>query len=81
VSAAALQRVYPLLQGGRFAEAEGPLRNIVEQAPTNAEAHFLLGMCRYQQGSLRDALEHMRRAAELAPTVVQFAVNLGFVLS
>jgi tetratricopeptide (TPR) repeat protein/SAM-dependent methyltransferase len=81
VSAAALQRVYPLLQGGRFAEAEGPLRGIVEQAPTNAEAHFLLGMCRYQQGSARDALEHMRRAVDLAPTSAQFAVNLGFVLS
>jgi tetratricopeptide (TPR) repeat protein/SAM-dependent methyltransferase len=81
VSAAALQRIYPLLQGGRFAEAEAPLRDIVAQAPTNAEGHFLLGMCRYQQGSARDALEHMRRAVDLAPTAVQFAVNFGFVLS
>ncbi|MGB8432994.1 MAG: tetratricopeptide repeat protein [Burkholderiales bacterium] len=81
MSAAALQRVYPLLQKGRFAEAEAPLRGIVEQAPTNAEAHFLLGMCRYQQGSARDALVHMRRAVDLAPTAVQFSVNLGFVLS
>lgn len=81
MSAAALQRVYPLLQGGRFAEAEAPLRGIVAQAPTNAEAHFLLGMCRYQQGSAREALVHMRRAVNLAPTAVQFSVNLGFVLS
>jgi tetratricopeptide (TPR) repeat protein/SAM-dependent methyltransferase len=81
VSAAALQRIYPLLQGGRFAEAEAPLRDIVARTPTNAEGHFLLGMCRYQRGSARDALEHMRRAVNLAPTAVQYAVNFGFVLS
>jgi tetratricopeptide (TPR) repeat protein/SAM-dependent methyltransferase len=81
VSATALQRIYPLLQRGRFAEAEAPLRDIVAQAPSNAEGHFLLGMCRYQQGSARDALEHMRRAVALAPSAVQFAVNFGFVLS
>ncbi len=81
MSAAALQRVYPLLQAGRFAEAEAPLRDIVAQSPANAEAHFLLGMCRYQQGAARDALEPMRRAVHLAPGTVQFAVNFGFVLS
>jgi tetratricopeptide (TPR) repeat protein/SAM-dependent methyltransferase len=75
-----LQKVYPLLQAGRFAEAESALRRIVAQAPTDAEAHFLLGMCRYQQGEARDALAPMRRAVELAPAAVQFAVNFGYVL-
>lgn len=80
MSAAALQRVYPLLQAGRFAEAEAPLRKIIAQSPADAEAHFLLGMCRYQQGAARDALGHMRRAVDLAPATAQFAVNFGFVL-
>jgi tetratricopeptide (TPR) repeat protein/SAM-dependent methyltransferase len=75
-----LQKVYPLLQAGRFAEAETALRRIVVKAPGNAEAHFLLGMCRYQQGEPHDALPHMRRAVELAPATVQFAVNFGYVL-
>jgi len=78
--AAALQRVYPLLQSGRFAEAELALRKVVAQAPANPEAHFLLGMCRYQQGAAREALPPMRRAVDLAPGTVHFAVNLGFVL-
>ncbi|MCG6877377.1 MAG: tetratricopeptide repeat protein [Betaproteobacteria bacterium] len=78
--AAALQRVYPLLQGGRFADAEAVLSGIVAQAPANAEAHFLLGMCRYQQGAAREALPHMRRAVGLAPGTLQFAVNFGYVL-
>jgi len=78
--AAALQRVYPLLQAGQFAEAEALLRRFVVQAPANAEGHFLLGMCRYQQGAARDALPHMRRAVELAPGTPHFAVNFGFVL-
>jgi tetratricopeptide (TPR) repeat protein/SAM-dependent methyltransferase len=75
-----LQKVYPLLQAGRFVEAESALRRIVAQAPDNAEAHFLLGMCRYQQGAAHDALAPMRRAVELAPATAQFAVNFGFVL-
>ncbi len=78
---ASIQDVYPLLQAGRFAEAEGPLRSIIAQSPAHAEAHFLLGMCRFQQGSVRDALEPMRRAVALAPGAVHFAVNFGFVLS
>ena len=78
--AAALQRVYPLLQSGRFAEAEAALRKVVAQAPASAEAHFLLGMCHYQKGAAQEALPHMRRAVDLAPGTLHFAVNCGFVL-
>jgi len=82
VSAATrLQQAYSLLQAGRLAEAEGALRRAVAQSPASADAHFLLGMCRYQQGAVQDALPHMRRAVSLAPGNAQFAVNLGFVLS
>jgi len=79
--ATGLQQAYSLLQAGRLAEAEAALRRAVAQSPASADAHFLLGMCRYQQGELQDALPHMRRAVHLAPGNAQFAVNFGFVLS
>lgn len=79
--ATGLQQAYSLLQGGRLAEAEAALRRAVAQSPTSADAHFLLGLCRYQQGAPQDALLHMRRAVDLAPGNAQFAVNFGFVLS
>ena len=80
-AAGALARVYPLLQGGRFAEAEQALRAIAAQSPPDAEAHFLLGMCRHQLGAGADVLGPLRKAVALAPDAVQYAVNLGVVLA
>jgi len=57
---------FALHADGRYAEAEGALREAVRLEPTSAVAHNNLAACLAEQGKLADAVEHYRRAVEAA---------------
>ena len=52
-------------------------RRVLDAAPDNAEAHHLLGLVAHQSGNLAHAVEHIKRAAQLAPNVALYHANLG----
>ena len=50
---------------GRTTEAEGGYRALIAQWPQNAEAHYVLGLCRSQMGDFAQALSLLERALAL----------------
>jgi tetratricopeptide (TPR) repeat protein len=50
---------------GRTTEAEGGYRALIAQWPQNAEAHYVLGLCRSQMGDFAEALSLLERALAL----------------
>jgi tetratricopeptide (TPR) repeat protein len=65
---------------GLLMEAEAVCRQILQAQPNVAEAEHLLGVIAHQNGKLGDAIEHVKRAAKLAPHVALFHANLGEML-
>jgi tetratricopeptide (TPR) repeat protein len=64
---------------GIGAEARGRTlaRRVLDADPNNAEAFHLLGIVAHQSGNLGHAIEHVKRAAELAPSTALYHANLG----
>ncbi len=52
---------------GNFSEAARTLEAGLEEMPSNARAHLLLGRCRYEGGDMSGAERAVRRAVELKP--------------
>ena len=52
----------------RFPEAAAVLNSLIAAVPDHAEGHRLLGRCLSELGELENALAHLRRATELAPS-------------
>jgi tetratricopeptide (TPR) repeat protein len=65
---------------GRFQEAEGICRQLVEHEPSNAAALYLLGVLAHQAGHNRDAVELISRAVAVEPANAEFHYNLGVAL-
>ena len=65
---------------GRLMEAESVCRRVLEAQPNLPEAEHLLGVIAHQNGKLGEAIEHVQRAARLAPQVALFHANLGEML-
>src|SRR5580692_4657880 len=65
---------------GRLMEAESVCRSILAARPNTPEAEHLLGVIAHQNGKLGEAIEHVQRAARLAPQVALFHANLGEML-
>ena len=65
---------------GRLMEAESLCRRVLEAQPNLPEAEHLLGVIAHQNGKLGEAIEHVQRAARLAPHVALFHANLGEML-
>ncbi len=65
---------------GQLLEAEAVCRQILEARPNVPEAEHLLGVIAHQNGRLGEAIEHVKRAAKLAPHVALFHANLGEML-
>ncbi len=65
---------------GRLMEAESVCRSILAARPNTPEAEHLLGVIVHQNGKLGEAIEHVQRAARLAPQVALFHANLGEML-
>ena len=56
-----------LYKSDHFLEAGETWNKVIEQDPDNADAHRWLGVAYYELGAVREALAHLRRAAELRP--------------
>jgi len=65
---------------GRLMEAEAVCRQVLTAQPNLPEAAHLLGVIAHQNGRLGEAIEHVQRAAKLAPQVALFHANLGEML-
>jgi tetratricopeptide (TPR) repeat protein len=64
-------------QAGKLAEAEMLARRVLDAQSDNAEAFHLLGIIAHQSGNLAHAIEHVKRATQLAPSVALYHANLG----
>jgi Flp pilus assembly protein TadD len=53
---------------------------VLEAQPNVPEAEHLRGIIAHQNGRLGDVIEHVKRAAKLAPHVALFHANLGEML-
>ena len=60
-------------QSGRDREGEGVLRAAIAQSPQDAGLHHALGLLLTRMKQPADALDELRRAAELAPGSVRYA--------
>jgi tetratricopeptide (TPR) repeat protein len=65
---------------GRALEAEGLCRKVLEAQPNLPEAVHLLGVIAHQNGKVGEAIEHVRRATQIAPQVALYHANLGEML-
>lgn len=79
--AATLDRAREAIAAGRRADAARWARQVLEAEPNNPAAHGLLGISVDPQTEPQIALQHLRRAAELAPTVFEHSRNLGVLLA
>src|SRR5580704_16159868 len=62
---------------GHLAEAAATCRSILDAQPGEPNATHLLGLIAHQSGKLGEAIEHLRRAVNLAPDVPLYHANLG----
>src|SRR5205085_2276455 len=67
---------------GFIADADDLVRRVVAVEPGNADAQHMLGIVLHQSGKLAEAIEHVRRAAELkrfadAETCYRRAIELA----
>src|SRR6185437_7365018 len=64
-------QVYELVEqhrgAGRLDEAEALLKQLLASKPKEPTAIHLLGIIAHQRGQLTQAIEHVKRAIELAP--------------
>src|SRR3990167_8392454 len=66
-------------QAGRLPEAEALYRQILQAQPDHPDALHLLGMIAYQVGKHEVAVEYVKQAIALNPSVAEFHNNLGTV--
>ena len=69
------------LQNGQLNEAETILRRLTRTAPTNVDAHNLLGIVLDQKGNLTEAEREYRLALKSNPRAVSPLANLGILLA
>lgn len=65
------------LEAGDYEQAISTLESVVEQAPENRDAHFLLGQAYNQTGQLSDAADAFRKVLEIEPQSAAAHHNLG----
>ena len=76
----ALERAVQWIQEGKIEAVDAMLRQILEQKPEEPNTLNLLGLLRHRQGRSAEAIELLRRVAELVPGAPAPWVNLGNVL-
>jgi choline-sulfatase len=69
-----------LLSAGDFRSADAILESVLGESPGNVSALILLGSSRIEAGRPLEAVEPLRRAAELAPHKADTQFNLGLAL-
>lgn len=66
---------------GKNARGAALLRDALVQMPNNAELHSALGLALVRQQQTPAAVDHMRRAAELAPTAARYTYLYAVALN
>jgi chemotaxis protein methyltransferase CheR len=74
-----LMRAVMLTNLNRRDESERECKLLLEADELNAGAHYLMGLCREQAGSLPEALEHARMAIYLDPTFAMAHLHHGLL--
>ena len=75
-----IQQGLKFLEDGDAAGAELLLDTYLARNPTDADSHNIAGLAKRRLGNGEAALEHLRRAHELAPREALFAVNVAKLL-
>jgi tetratricopeptide (TPR) repeat protein len=70
-----------LATGGNVPEAVTLFEKLLAIAPDDAVTHYQLGMALQQQGLVRDAMAHFRRALATQPDMVPAAMTLAWTLA
>jgi protein O-GlcNAc transferase len=76
----ALDQAITLHRSGSLSEADFQYLSILRHDPKNSGATHMLGMLRYQQGRILEALELLQRALTIAPDSATTWSNYGIVL-
>jgi Flp pilus assembly protein TadD len=79
-NATTLARADALLADGRFEEAIGHYRALVEREPSSFDGHNKLGYALMRTGRGQESLVAIRRALEVEPQNAEANSNLGLVL-
>src|SRR5947209_8717936 len=72
-----LERALSLFNAGKYLDSFGLASVYLQQNPTSAAAHKIVGMNEYMLGRPRDALYELKRATELAPNDADAFYYLG----
>ncbi len=78
-AAAANNRAIALMEQANYADAEKLLREALARAPLFFPFEYNLGMCLIHLDRLREALVHLRRAANLVPEFSKTYLQIGYV--
>ena len=68
------------LQKGLFFQAERLYRRVLIKNPESHSASLGVALASLQQNNMADAIQFMRKAAEIAPNVALYKRNLGELL-
>ena len=79
-SAPLLERAIEAHKGGRFEDAEGAYRRVLELRPDDPDALNFFGMLQCQTARPAEAAELLRRSVEVDPANAHAWINLGNVL-
>lgn len=77
----AIQRAFRLQRQGKFDKAADAYEAILAEEPNHFEATQQLGILRYQQGYVVEALEYLSAAVNLKPSDIGILTNLGNILA
>src|SRR5271170_3157122 len=75
-----LEKALQLHQTGQFPLAEAYYRHVLQHDPVNTDALHLLGLLAYQTGRSSAAVELIKRAIAMNPSVAQYHCNMGNAL-
>lgn len=76
---ALLLKAVLLTHGGDLGTAEEVCRELLARDEMNAEAHYVMALCREEAGAARSAVEHDRLAAYLDPSFAMPRLHLGLL--
>jgi tetratricopeptide (TPR) repeat protein len=75
------QNIQDLISGRKFEEAEFAIRSRLQEKPSSADAHYLLGVMHYFKGDLRETVQSLREALKFDPRHTDAAICLSVLLN
>lgn len=75
------QAIQDLISAKKFVEAEHAIRSRLQEKPSSADSHYLLGVMYYFKGNLRDTIASLREALKHDPRHTDAAICLSVLLN